>query len=98
MFSASASIDSTVVCHGRSLSVTRGRLGKMIAAGVAFLLSVSGLPWAGAVVVTDDFSDGNDTANPTWHHLDGAVGSPGQSWTVTNGQYRLVDPVTTTFG
>jgi hypothetical protein len=56
------------------------------------------LPRAGAVVVTDDFSDGNDTANPTWHHLDGAVGSPGQSWTVSNGQYRLLDPTTTTIG
>jgi hypothetical protein len=56
------------------------------------------LPTAHAVVVTDNFSDGNDTVNPTWHHLDGAVGSTGQSWTVTNGAYRLIDPTTTTLG
>jgi hypothetical protein len=57
-----------------------------------------GAPQAGAVVVTDDFSDGNDTANPTWHHLNNLVGSTGQSWTVTNGRYRLIDPTTETIG
>jgi hypothetical protein len=45
-----------------------------------------------AVVVTDDFSDGNDTAGPTWTHLDGYVGSTGQTWDASTGQYRLVAP------
>ncbi len=49
-------------------------------------------------MVTDNFSDGNDTVNPTWHHLNNIVGSTGQSWTVTNGEYRLIDPATTTVG
>jgi hypothetical protein len=65
---------------------------------LAVMFSVSALPRAAGVVVTDNFSDGNDTANPTWRHLDGAVGSPGQSWTVANGQYRLLDPTTSTLG
>src|SRR5262249_25423030 len=37
----------------------------------------------------DDFSDLNDTVNPTWTHLFGAVGSTGQSWDASTGQYRL---------
>src|SRR5215475_7448222 len=37
----------------------------------------------------DDFSDLNDTVNPTWTHLFGAVGSTGQSWDASTGEYRL---------
>jgi len=40
----------------------------------------------------DDFSDGNDTANPSWTHNFGYVGSTGQSWTVADGAYRLQAP------
>jgi len=101
MFSASASKESSNLrprLRRQFLAPSTGRPCQFIAAGLAIFFIVSGLPRAGAVVVTDDFSDGNDTANPTWHHLDGAVGSPGQSWTVTSGQYRLLDPTTTTVG
>lgn len=47
---------------------------------------------AAAVVVTDDFSDLNDTANPVWSHLDGATGSTGQTWDASTGQYHLAAP------
>lgn len=45
-----------------------------------------------AVVVTDDFSDLNDTANPTWTHLTGEVGSTGQTFDASTGQYHIVAP------
>jgi hypothetical protein len=100
MFSAWALVESGKARHmvrRRALSACRPRLRQLIAAGLV-ILGVNGLPRADAVVMTDNFSDGNDTANPVWHHLDGAVGSTGQSWTVTNGQYHLVDPTTMTVG
>jgi hypothetical protein len=53
-------------------------------------------PVAYAVVVTDDFSDLNDTANPTWTHLDGAVSSTGQTWDASTGQYHLYAPSNST--
>ena len=43
-------------------------------------------------IVSDDFTDGDDTANPAWTHLSGYVGSSGQSWTVSGGGYRLQAP------
>ncbi|MCC6493065.1 MAG: PEP-CTERM sorting domain-containing protein [Pirellulales bacterium] len=46
----------------------------------------------GAVTVLDDFSDNNDTVNPAWFHLDGAVGSTGQTWDASGGRYHLVGP------
>jgi len=45
-----------------------------------------------AATVTDDFSDLNDTANPTWNHLSGFVGSSGQTWDASTGQYHLTAP------
>src|SRR5687767_2524567 len=42
--------------------------------------------------VVDDFSDLNDTANPTWTHLDGLVASTGQTWDASTGQYRMTAP------
>ena len=53
---------------------------------VASLAVFSGT--AGAAVV-DNFSDMNDTANPAWTHMDGYVGSDGQSWDASTGQYRF---------
>jgi hypothetical protein len=44
------------------------------------------------VVLTDNFSDGNDTANPTWTHLDGLASSTGQTWDASTGQYTLFAP------
>lgn len=46
---------------------------------------------------TDNFSDGNDTANPAWTHLSGYVNSTLQSWFVGGGTnppaaYRLLAP------
>jgi hypothetical protein len=45
-----------------------------------------------AVVVTDDFSDMNDTANPAWTRLDGLVMSTGQTWDASTGVYRMHGP------
>jgi len=44
---------------------------------------------ANAIVVIDSFSDGNDTANLLWTHLDGAVGSTGQTWDASTGKFHL---------
>jgi hypothetical protein len=73
-----------------------GRL--LMAVAVVTLMTCMELPRAAAIIVTDDFSDGNDTANPTWTHLYNAAGSTGQTWDATGGKYRLHDPTTTTFG
>jgi hypothetical protein len=45
--------------------------------------------FAARAAVVDNFSDMNDTANPVWAHLDGYVGSDGQSWDASTGQYRF---------
>ena len=42
--------------------------------------------------IFDDFSDLNDTANPTWTHLSGLVLSSGQGWNASSGQYNLTAP------
>jgi hypothetical protein len=58
--------------------------------GAAIALCV--IQFASGDVVTDDFSDFNDTANPTWTHLDGAAVSTGQTWDASTGEYRLFAP------
>jgi hypothetical protein len=55
----------------------------------ALLIGV--LPSANADVF-DDFSDLNDTANPTWTHLSGLVASTGQTWDASTGQYHMTAP------
>jgi PEP-CTERM motif len=45
-----------------------------------------------ALAVFDNFSDLNDTANPTWTHLNGYVNSTGQTWDASTGQYRMTAP------
>ena len=40
----------------------------------------------------DDFSDLNDTANPTWTRLYGVVASALQTWDASTGQYRMTAP------
>jgi hypothetical protein len=47
---------------------------------------------AGAVTVTDDFSDLNDTANPVWTHLSGDANSSGQTWDASTGEYHIIAP------
>jgi len=53
---------------------------------------------AQAAVITDDFSDLNDTANPAWTHLSGFVTLPsnppntGHVWDASTGQYHLSVP------
>ncbi len=59
--------------------------------GAAVLLSAAARA-SYAVEIFDDFSDNNDTANPTWTHLDGAVGSTGQTWDASTGAYRMTAP------
>jgi hypothetical protein len=53
---------------------------------------ILGLATGQAAVITDDFSDLNDTANPAWTHLSGFVLSTGQSWDASTGQYHLTAP------
>ncbi len=54
---------------------------------LAFLL-VAWPNTAGAV--SDNFSDLNDTVNPTWTRLSGLVANPsGQTWDASTGQYRM---------
>jgi hypothetical protein len=52
-------------------------------------VTVVAWPSAADAVSADDFSDLNDTANPTWTHLDGLVASTGQTWDASTGQYRM---------
>jgi hypothetical protein len=59
---------------------------------IAALVVGATIPGARAVVITDDFSDLNDTSNPTWTHLDGATLSTGQTWDASTGQYHLTAP------
>jgi hypothetical protein len=42
-----------------------------------------------AATVFDDFSDLNDTVNPTWTHLTGLVASTLQTFDASTGQYRM---------
>jgi len=62
----------------------------------AALLTLGSFSVQSQIIVSDDFSDGNDTANPAWTHLSGYVGSTGQAWLLggTNppGTYRLLAP------
>jgi hypothetical protein len=81
-----------------SCQPARMRSGLGVAVIAALMVTCGALPRAAAIVVTDDFSDGNDTANPQWIHLNNAAGSTGQTWDASGGKYRLHDPTTTTFG
>jgi hypothetical protein len=63
----------------------------MKATCVAAVLLVGSASHVGAAVF-DNFSDLNDTANPSWTHLTGYVNSTGQTWDASTGQYRLTAP------
>jgi hypothetical protein len=69
-----------------SQSASRLFLGGAVAA-----LLISASPSLQAQV-SDDFSDLNDTVNPTWTHLSGYVNSTGQAWDASTGAYRLTGP------
>jgi hypothetical protein len=47
---------------------------------------------SGYAAVSDNFSDLNDTVNPTWTRLSGYVASSGQAWDASTGQYRMTAP------
>ena len=53
---------------------------------------VFGAASSAVAAVSDDFLDMNDTANPAWIHLDGAVASTGQTWNASTGSYRMTAP------
>jgi hypothetical protein len=57
-----------------------------------FAVLLLGGPATSHAQVLDDFSDGNDTANPTWNHLNGYVASTGQTWDASTGQYHMTAP------
>jgi hypothetical protein len=71
----------------------RAAWGVVVIAVGTVVAAVLGMPSSlFAVVVTDDFSDLNDTANPTWTHLNNEVGSTDQVWDASTGRYRLYAP------
>ena len=59
---------------------------------LALVVAASFSVGAANAQIFDDFSDLNDTANPTWTHLNGLVGSSGQAWDASTGQYHLTAP------
>jgi hypothetical protein len=61
-------------------------LAKSLLVVLAIALAASPRP---ANAVSDNFSDLNDTVNPTWTHLTGYVNSTGQTWDASTGQYRM---------
>lgn len=66
---------------------------RIFSLGVALSLLAIPSPTAQAsTIVADDFSDGDDTLNPTWSHDWKLANSTGQSWTVAGGVYRLQAP------
>jgi hypothetical protein len=71
-----------------SLVIPSARLGACAAALAVAICS----PTPSNAQVFDDFSDLNDTANPTWTHLSGYVNSTGQTWDASTGQYRMTAP------
>src|SRR5687768_16221496 len=76
----------------RTSSVRKVRSLIQTASVAVAIIALSVIPDAHAVVVTDDFSDLNDTANPAWTHLDGLVTSTGQTWDASTGAYRMAAP------
>ncbi len=74
----------------RAPGFTKWVMGKRL--GAAFTALVFGAASSAVAAVSDNFSDMNDTANPPWMHLDGAVGSTGQTWNASTGSYRMTAP------
>ena len=71
-----------------------GAPGKWISKAIlsaAFCVTFA-FPASALAVITDNFSDLDDTANPAWVHLSGLIGSTGQTWDASTGEYRLRAP------
>src|SRR5687767_4356798 len=60
-----------------------------IGTSLVVVLALSTWPNTAAAAIFDNFSDLNDTVNPTWTHLDGLTASSGQTWDASTGQYRF---------
>jgi hypothetical protein len=54
---------------------------------------VAGGTFNANAAIVDDFSDMDDTNNPTWTHLSGYVNSTGQTWDASGQNYRLQAPL-----
>jgi hypothetical protein len=65
-------------------------LAKVTRLTAAFMLMV--LSSAQAATVTDNFSDLDDTNNPTWTHLTGDANSTGQTFDASSGAYHIAAP------
>jgi hypothetical protein len=64
-------------------------LGKLLCTAITFLAITSSNLMAATI---DSCSDLNDTVNPTWTHLFSEIGSSGQTWDASTGEYRLKAP------
>ena len=60
-----------------------------IGTSLVVAIALSAWPNTAVAAVFDNFSDLNDTVNPTWTHLDGLAASTGQTWDASTGQYRM---------
>ena len=82
----------------QNLASRRSLFRHLVLGAAAATLVACGATGAIAVNVADNFSDGNDTANPTWTHLNNAVGSTGQTWDASGGKYRMFAPGNSAMG
>lgn len=81
----------TILHSHSTYRLTPSRLA-FLAGAMALLFSLETSRLEAQTIIPDDFSDGDDTANPAWTHLSGYVNSTGQAWLVSGGGYRLTAP------
>lgn len=76
-----------------TLGGTESKDARLVALDYLLFVPAPAAP-VGDPTVFDDFSDGNDTANPAWVHYDpiGGVTAPPATFTFPEGHYRIIAP------